>query len=87
MWRKGLTYRLFNQSTNDGSCQLKLLTTAANKLRFEIVTPTIGRQYLENEKEINLMPGSYHKFAGRWGEGEISMSIDGNKVGSKNTEI
>jgi len=87
MWRRGLTYRIFHHSSHDGSCQLKLLTTTGNKIRLEIVTPVIGRQYLENEKPINLVPGYNYKFAARWGEGEISMFINGNKVGSKNIAI
>ena len=87
MWRPGLTYRIFHHSSEHGSSQLKLLTTPGDKIRLEIVTPIIGREFLENEKPVNLVPSQQYKFAARWGDREISMFINGTKVGSKKLGI
>jgi len=83
MWRPGLTYRIFHHSSPDGNYQLKLLTMPENKLRLEIVTPIIGRQFLLSDEPISLLPTQHYKFAARWGEGEFTMFINGNKIATK----
>lgn len=87
MWRPGLTYRIFHHSSPDGNYQLKLLTMPENKLRLEIVTPIIGRQFLLSDKPISLLPTQHYKFAARWGDGEFTMFINGNKIASKDINV
>lgn len=79
---KQLPLFIFHNSSRDGKYQVQVWKTWSDKLRMDIVTPSLGRIFVESES-MNLDTNKSIKFAGTYGKGDVNMYLNGNKIQSK----
>lgn len=77
---------LFDHCDRDGKHQLKVWTTWTDKLRMDLVTPTLGRIFIEAPYNDFRLDKKYF-FAGTWCNKELCIYLDGEKKAVKEIEI
>lgn len=73
---------LFDYSTKDGKYQLKIWFTWTNKFRMDIITPSLGRVFIETD-EFKPNLNSIYKYAGTWSKKDISIYVNGKRICKK----
>jgi hypothetical protein len=78
----GVPAIIFKHCSKTGMYQFSVWKTWEDKLRMDIVTPSLGRVFVEAECECFAFNSEY-KFAGTWSNKEIAMYINGVPQASK----
>lgn len=71
---------IYDHCSNDGRYQLRFWYAWNDRVRFDLVTPSLGRAFVDSD-ESNLEPNKRYYLAGRWSKNEVTLFINGKPRG------